>query len=721
MRDPSSPGPPNDAEVDITEDHIRWANANDTNIIPRVLIPEHGLTATACSTSFFREHPAHELGNPIFNLIQHHGLVTLMNKVLVDRKGSRALPSPPRTAKRLYHTVDSDDAVRQFMEDGVYDYSRIASCSFLKPGVCYSVMNERKLKINMKLTTVIDNAKVDGYFELAGVSVPFTGETVDFSNNDLRCSETGKFNIEASIFSNLLRNRLCFDFELRRYIGRHEMSGKPFYMDKYGYLQRSDIDGDSEINSLSYPAPTKFPNSSVLHRLENMCGNRGSIYKLMAKWFDLPPLNEFINTPSPPTPPNGKRKCVNNPEHLLICTDCTDLMLKNFIFLKLEINLEDLLKEPSHPSKNLYIRPDMVYKRLRRLRSSFDSSVSTGTHSLRDPVDTAIDFLGHQRTNIQHSEDRFQRYRNSAGYRRVHGDAYLGVDGVVTDDGNDQEDDTDDASGMSMEDDYPYDINYGSASSDEAEEEDADADEDGDIDELYEVRLSSGRSRRIESLLFERNLLRGELHHRQGYVPAHKLYKNSGADLKLKMLVAINRITGDLYMIPGNLDKNNWSSEENNGELFTNYQTFDLLYQIFFDTLEADVPAVQQNFNAYINHHRKEEKMHVQKLMLLLLLTNPALLVSKKSLKTVKRTESPQPTKRRKTNIPRMFRQQTRSKKRTDNEFQNSLVNYFNDNVNFGFDPKKVVRMRPNENMVAAKSRRGGPNALGSFYSFSFV
>ncbi|GME99636.1 unnamed protein product [Ambrosiozyma monospora] len=138
---------------------------------------------------------------------------------------------------------------------------------------------------------------------------------------------------------------------------------------------------------------------------------------------------------------------------------------------------------------------------------------------------------------------------------------------------------------------------------DDADEDDEDNDDDeddddgnGDTDELYEVELSSGRSRRIENLLYDRDLSREQQHPRRGEVSAKKLYKNSSSlKMKLQLFLSVNRVTGELCMVSGNLDKNNWSSEENNGDLFEDYQTLSKLYEIFFCDDEISVNETETN------------------------------------------------------------------------------------------------------------------------------
>ncbi|VEU19478.1 DEKNAAC100407 [Brettanomyces naardenensis] len=771
------------------EEHIRWSSANDTSIIPRVLLTDRGV-GSLTSTSFFRDHPEHDVRHDILGMIQEHGLLCLMNKTLVDRGAFQprleARPQIPISAgiKRNHEEMSVDSFARDFMdgdENMLDSDDRIPSSSFLQPGVTYNISNNHSISTRLKISGVSnDHERIDGYFESGGISIPFAGEVVDFQHTDLRCSENGKINIESSIFSNLLRNYLCFDKDLKPYFGRRRQQAhvsasdrKPFYMNRYGYLEMND----SGSHPLRYPENTKFPNPSLFHRVENMCGNKGSTYKLLAKWFDLPPFNEFINTPSPPTPPNGKRKCINNPENLLICNDCINLMLKNFIFLKLEVDLEDLLTDPADTNKDLHIRNDMTYKRRRRLRS-FTSSLkfsgrdpggvgpsgaavrfSTGSvpEGEADPSHPFRPFVslesqnnsgnGYVDTGHQEELDPSSDQETSESTSFERGSSLLNEPDEhesTFDDANDDEHDDDYIDDENDLSNYGYGINFSGDASEngeeeeEAEEEDENEEEgddaednDGNTDELYEIRLSSGRSRRIESLLFERNLARGQQHHRKGYVMARKLYKNSSSHrLKLKLFVSINRITGDLYIIPGNLDKNNWSSEENDGELFSNYDTFDSLYKAFFDETDAFTleDCRMRKLREHMDINKPQEKIRIQKLLLLLLITTPTLLnaASAEERATASRTKHTEtPFKRAKGDGFKgsTVRQDQPHPGRLDNEFRDSLISYFNDNVNFGFDPKKVLRMKPNyRNLTGSKAdNKGSLNSLGCFYSFGFA
>ncbi|GME75535.1 unnamed protein product [Ambrosiozyma monospora] len=312
-------------------EHIRWSNDDNLNIIPRVLLNEKEPQLVS-STSFFRNHPEHCQRNNLTEMIGKFGLLYLMDNNLAIRK-----------TEQLEHNIDSGvrktaSGVKRKFEQmnsrtvpGFSDFAGDEKCdlksSFVQPGIRYSTSMPGDLKTEFKFTEVRNDGFIRGFIESGSVSLNFSGELIDFVNNDLRVKDGNKCIIERSVFNNLLRNILCFnDKDMRKFIGRHKRDKigkgpwKPFYLDELGYLKLNGYNLENTPRSKD----TKFPNSSLLHKFESTCGNKCGAFKILAKWFDLPPFNEFINTPSPPTPPNGKRKHLNNPEDLLVCADCQD-------------------------------------------------------------------------------------------------------------------------------------------------------------------------------------------------------------------------------------------------------------------------------------------------------------------------------------------------------------------------------------------------------------
>ncbi|ODV87494.1 hypothetical protein CANARDRAFT_194401 [[Candida] arabinofermentans NRRL YB-2248] len=516
-----------------SHDHIRWSNDDNFSIIPRVLTTDPA-SRSITSSSFFRNHPEHNANHGLSTAIHEYGLMGLMNKNLMERRTGEY--AKMKRAAQLRRIVSIGNK-RKFWKLN----AKSMSSSFIQPGVMYSINSDDNISTHLKFTEMFDNdQKVKGLIESGFVTLEFTGEIVNFFENDLRFEDGIKTGIEASVFSNLLRNSLCFDKDIRKFVGRHKRTNdsdpnwKPFFLDKFGYLK---VNAERRQKSEKYKE-TKFPNSSIFHKVSNMCGNKGSTYKCLTKWFDLPPFNEFVNTPSPPTPPGGRKRTMNNPENLLWRYD-----------------------------------PDLP-------RIAPSQRGINNTHA-NDDLSTDSDFsdddVGH--TFLMDNDD----------------------DDIARDGDDDEEEENEDES---------------------------------NFDELFEVELSSGRSRRIENLLFERNLNREQQHHRRGNVLARKLYKNSSSSkLKLRIFVSINRLSGELYFIPANLDRNNWSSEENDGDLFGDRKTFKKLYDLFntstddYRSRNAGSDHLQQfmKFKTYLDTDKKAEKARIQKLLLLNLITNPGL------------------------------------------------------------------------------------------------
>ncbi|KAH3665487.1 hypothetical protein OGAPHI_003672 [Ogataea philodendri] len=724
---------PIDAEYDqdTGHDHIRWSNDDNLNIIPRCLTSD---PFDVVSTTFFKSHPEHCINDKIVDFIRDFGLMGLMNKNMVDKKDS-SLGSKHLPTKRTYSQMD-----------GSKTPAGVQKSSFVQPGMTYILNNNDQISTELKFTELFkDNLKVKGTIQTGQASLDFVGRVVDFVDNDLRSTNSTKMGIEGSVFSNLLRNTLCFDKDFRKYIGRHKRMNnddpnwKPFYLDKFGYLKSNG----SKTTSLTKSKETKFPNTSIFSKVVNMCGNKGCTYKCLAKWFDLPPFNEFVRTPAPPTPPGGRRKHTSNPENLLVCPECQDLILENFILLKLEVDIEDLLKESSSGESDLKIRNDMRYKRRRRLKPLTSYTAPSGSPAppaISPPMGQATrpQYYSHDRTRgfifgtgHQHFMENL-RQRDENRSRRIRLLDYLVSRQQWRHDdmpsqfhtrqrSNDEGYSTDsDFSDDEMERNFIIE-NLGDEEEafDEEDAEEEENEEDINIDELYDVGLSSGRSRRIENLLFERNLTREQQHHRRGHVLARKLYKNNGNKLKLQIYVSINRLTGELYMIPGNLDRNNWSSEENDGELFEDYQTFLKIYKLFngLDVGKDDHSKQYKEFKEYVEKNKPAECKRIQKLILLNLITNPNLYMLEPDPKPVPYDVStPLPVVLSSSILPSMTfpvgKRKNRKHEEEEAEAKDALIHYFNENVHFNYENSKVLKFSPNYSNRL--------NLFGSFYSFSY-
>ncbi|KAG7860518.1 hypothetical protein KL939_002004 [Ogataea angusta] len=720
-------------------DHIRWSNDNDLSIIPRVLTKD---PFNAASSTFFRNHPEHCVSGELSDCIRGLGLMGFMNKNMADKMAEIAAPKPA-VGKRTFSQIGAHPRP-----------AGVQRSSFVQPGMTYILRNDDDICSELRFTELFqDELKVKGTIQTGHASIEFVGKIVDFIDNDLRSGDGSKMGIEGSVFSNLLRNTLCFDKDFRKYIGRHKRMNdddpnwKPFYLDKFGYLKSNG----SRTTGLPKPKDTKFPNSSIFHKITSMCGNKGCTYKCLAKWFDLPPFNEFVNTPAPPTPPGGRRKTMNNPENLLVCPHCQDLIMENFILMKLEVDIEDLLRDSRSPSTDLKIRNDMRYKRRRRLKplttyagvgNSSPESQATAASAISVPLTHVgrpqyynsehtrgfIFGTGHQHfmENLrQRDENRARRIRlldYLVSRQQWRHDSDLpppfhfrqqtsGGEGYSTD--SDFSDDELERSFIveNLDDDED-------ALDDEDDEENED---DLDIEELYDVELSSGRSRRIENLLFERNINREQQNHRRGHVLARKLYKNNSSKLKLHLYVSINRLTGELFMIPGNLDRNNWSSEENDGELFEDYQTFLRIYRLFNDDnggrAREESSKQYREFHEYLQTNKQCERQRVQKLLLLNLITNPNLYMFKPESKPIPYDVStPLPVVVSPNILPSMGapfgKRKNKQHEEEEAQMKDTLIQYLNENVNFSHDHTKVLKFSPNyANRL---------NLFGSLYSFSY-
>ncbi|GMG20674.1 unnamed protein product [Ambrosiozyma monospora] len=765
-------------------EHIRWSNDDNLNIIPRVLLNEKEPQLVS-STSFFRNHPEHCQRNNLTEMIEKFGLLYLMDNNLAIRK-----------TERLDYNIDSE--VRKTA--GIKRKFEHLKSSFVQPGIRYSTAMPGDLQTDFKFTEVRNDGFIRGFIESGSVSLNFSGELIDFVNNDLRVKDGNKCIIERSVFNNLLRNILCFnDKDTRKFIGRHKRDKigkgpwKPFYLDDLGYLKLNGYNLENTPKSKD----TKFPNSSLLHKFESTCGNKCGAFKILAKWFDLPPFNEFINTPSPPTPPNGKRKHLNNPEDLLVCGDCQDSVMNTFILMKIEIDLEDLLEDPKDKTKDFRIKNDMEYKHRRRMKT-FSNTTTPSRNSRNNTTNPTTptsatrryevphlsrsgfsmhgvpfvdSFLipeegGPPRTNVRLLDYLISRQSQRSASAEYAMFSYNDLGALRGDRSNpaisSDSDVNDEVSRLDHLHDYDFFQNYRDTNDDQDDDDDADDDEDdddddgnGDADELYEVELSSGRSRRIENLLYERNLSREQQHPRRGEVSAKKLYKNSSRmKMKLQLFVSVNRVTGELCMVSGNLDKNNWSSEENNGDLFEDYQTLLKLYEIFFCEDEipvnktethSDDQAMQDSINKfkeYIENYKPNEKAKIQKLLLLILITSPYLSNSNKTKQAMAEIDEsavdlsePQITENFSTAGRRLSRtrknlqheddsdEKLDESEREEERFNEALIEYFNENINFNFDFNKVLRFKPSSSNNISQSKKlnkGGISCLDSLYSFSY-
>ncbi len=689
------------------EEHIRWSTANNTNIIPRVLLSKR-TPISQLSTAFFSEHPNHDIEDNIYEKIQKYGLMNCMNQILADRG----------LADETNHKWDMHQSInkkRRFSEiarnkfsfiDDVHSsiaINKLASVgsSFLKSGSTFYLSADREIELMMKFTNVSsDNQSISGLFQSGCASIPFTGKNVDFLNCDLRCQETGKFSIESSIFDNLLRHHLIGNEGNTSW--SFSASGKQLYlMNIYGYLlYKYEQSGKRPLldrHEIKYPQKTKFPNTSIFHKVEDICGNTSTTFKFLSKWFELPPFNEFLNTPSPPTPPYGKRRCTNNPENMLGCNSCINSILKSYILLELSINIEDLLYCQSSSQKGkltpLPIIPDLIFKKRRCMRETLRREERNKLQK---------DFQGMKRNK----HDREDYHHGFSGDIETSEEIDAVIENQITENYYQRH----------IFEDMPY----------EFDGDDTSSNDEFDTDS-FEPERSSGRSQRMESLLFQRDNRRSRIICRMGPISAVKLYKNcKNKPLTLKLLVSISRITGEVYIVPGNLDRNNWSSEENCGTLFADHETFK---EVYTRTL-GDAQFGKVNWPLEMQKTSpKGISQQIQKIMLLLMIAHPALLDTSWKDKLEESRIASMKGKSKGDNLlknPRKNKKHSNKKYKRmlsheDDELEDSYTAYYNDKVKLGFDPCKILRLKPYQDRCPKRSTKGELNPIGSTFSFALA
>lgn len=683
---------------DNIEEHIKWSTANNTNIIPRVLLPKR-TPISQLSTTFFGEHPNHDTEDHIYEKMQKYGLLNCMNRILVDRrdlherrgnnnKTSNAKSNKKRKYSEIAHTefnaADGDTSPEIDTE-----LASVSSC-FLKSGSTFYLSSDPEVDLKLKFANVSSgNQNISGFFQSSSVSIPFTAKNIDFVQYDLRCQESGKFGIELSIFDNMLRK--FFFPSWPTFLVNADRDRKIMYtMDKYGYLGYESLDKKKKLSpirhKIKYPRKTKFPNTSVFHKIEDTCGNTSTTFKFLSKWFDLPPFNEFLKTPSPPTPPYGKRKCINNPENMLGCNHCINSVLKNYILLELNINIEDLLYfSGTGVKEELPIIPDLLYKKKRCLKETL----------LRQEPKELL------RSVVRYWDSRGMSYP----FRKNFSPAQQ-IETIIHNQIRESED----------EDMMEFELE-GLPSSDEFETE------------SFEPQRSSGRSRRLENMLFQRDDREGRIFCRVFPISAVKLYKNcKDQPLTLKLLVSISRITGEVYIVPGNLDRNNWSAEENCGELIPDYESFRQLYLTVFKYISSkEVRLSGDPIKKYFMSLRQQS----QKVMLLLMLCRPALLDSSWRDKPDGVSRTLTNDRDKKNNFSKVAcknngdfnKRHKRALSHEHDEIKESYMAYYNDKVKLGFDPHKVLRMKPHngKHKKSEGSLKGELNPIGSTYSFELA
>ena len=330
--------------------------------------------------SIFANHIDHEIYYNIPAKMQKFGLTTLLDELLITRNFTQKEDIDNYLSssfnmnhslfdikrKRTYNQFCVDE-MKSDLTDTFFQNNntvKLNKSSFLQNGASYFLPQSiNGLKPNIKFTNVdYEKLNVSGMINFSDVQLSFSGEIVDFQNNDLRYKDSSDILIEGNAISNLTRNYLVSSGKFGKYFDKTRKkcytknNWKPFSMNRMGYIMSNKSKAKVLRDIKSIPIipiqNTNFPNGSVFHKINHLSDSKFESYKILSKWFDLPPLNQFINTPSPPTPPHANRKCVNNPENLLICKRCVDLILSKFIFLKLEIDIHHLFEENTDTINN---------------------------------------------------------------------------------------------------------------------------------------------------------------------------------------------------------------------------------------------------------------------------------------------------------------------------------------------------------------------------------
>lgn len=442
---------------------LRFSDSNNYKIVPRA---DHFVE---CETGTFGSHCRHESELNLPEKINSEGLLKSLNELLLRRNAF--INQIPQGKRNIFSSSNQSNRgiKRKFnnkhnVHVNTNKTDELMRSIYLKTGACFKMKSaNRSFTPVVKFDNVSPNSnQVTGKITVEGcnTSLVFEGKIVDLINEDFRVNGvSNKKNplIEASIFSNLLRNSLCYDKHLKKFIGRHAALSernahwKPFFMDKFGYLRSNErivsscpgdtihhinlatphlthselsesevsvwddehlddegnptIEGE-ELHQLNTPArttstisqnhiesdslqflipsspvqslkPPKFPSTSLFYHEVHSTANGHVHSKLLASWFMLPPFTDFLQTPSPPTPPKStqsdagcsvqRSKGGMTPENVLICEKClvgdsmntkklrenegnSDLqldagLLGKYIFIKAFIDIEDILWE----------------------------------------------------------------------------------------------------------------------------------------------------------------------------------------------------------------------------------------------------------------------------------------------------------------------------------------------------------------------------------------
>ena len=837
---------------------INIEDIHSTDWIPRILHKDYNIRQSAFSgSSFFRYHPEHEFCYGIPLSMQKYGLINMMNDLLLTRSDyvsseefKNESQADDRNKKRTFNQLCLEDMNLAFLLDQSYSskIQQLAPTSFLKSGSCFSLpIPLSGSSLSIRFTDVDYNAlNTTGYFQLGDVKLGFTGELVDFMKSDLRYTNNRKFLVEGNVFSNLLRNKLvlsnkfnrCFDKKRKKCYTKENW--KPFSMSRMGYIvsnKASNQGLNNERTIINPVKPSKFPNGSLFHKLQVTSESKFDNFKLLSKWFEMPPLNQFINTPSPPTPPNRQKKCTNNPENLLVCKDCVNLLMSKFLFVKMEVDIHELFENSSDSSTNALIYPDLIYKHRRRFHDYASRLMSKSNSNFRRHLERQMRGMAHTSNSLfnnsrvrprlnsfQSSEDDdSDEERNhdvpftsqgSFGNRAILGseesqnNTGVELNPVAYEEYNDAQIDLD----FDWEDsiDFPE-VNNNEAMDNDSEENeigDNDADNtsggendtignddrsnynydgprnagmlavwplsaerfseshpildpdissnegeitDEEIDHPYNIIFTNDRSRRVSRLLFNINMASEQHRHRREPVSSLSLYKNGNTRMKTIFLVCINRNTGEMHILPGNLDMNMWSNEQNDGELFEDVETFSKVYKLFManNSLETEKESkYSKRLKKWIRTRRKTESEEIKKLLMLQMLTNPSIINGYEKRKKAQKQKVYERRRRRQSNreklddLEKNSKQGMKKKKGKCNEMVakvakeghsgslvdgGSTIDQFNDDVkeqlynfvsessSFDIDNEKVLTFQSGLDNGSNRQRHG------SLFSFEYA
>jgi hypothetical protein len=773
---------------------------------------------------FFKNHSDHELCYDIPGAMTKYGLTSMMNQLMVLRSREELRIKPPTALrdselrrKRTFEERRKEEATLLNIDTSLLSSTSncvsLQPCSFLKSGSVYTIpFALNGISPSLRFNSVdYSTLCVDGSFAFGDVELTFNGCLIDLMKNDFRYNGESNPLIEGNAFSNLLRNKLLFSGSFKKYFDQKRKkcytknNWKPFSLNRMGYI----VSNKSKVRTCIYEGstkitpfkPTKFPNGSIFRLVQLNDESRYDYLKLLSKWFEMPPLNQYMNTPSPPTPPHRHHKSTNMPENLLVCKDCVNLMMSNFIFMKLEIDIQDVFEvsQASKPKnkkisrrgrrtkpKSLKVYPDLIYKHRRRFDFYASRVLNRPSHHRISRAAMRADYV-HDDDHMDEDEDedsdvvydkepteadndldiimddtndldvKLQFMDNDIGYdyelteteahngdvdEDVHADDNIsdstssgsgnddnrpyddnrlyqnignvrnrhnyrlrdrhpadididGIDGIRDDNypqlgyvrrlndrrvresafGNEEgeeeeEDDDDDDDGDELEfgrgnnrhvdDDTEEDDSENAENIDEGEMESLDGDgnmfavwplsserytdshpildpnmsnNDEDIsgheyENAYGSVFANERSRRVSRLLFNINMAREQYRHRREPVSCQSLYQNGSNPMKMILLVSINRKSGELHIVPGNMDATLWSVEQSDGELFEDVETFSKVFNLFMNTgnrLAKGKMKYTENVKRWIKKHRSAETEQVKKLMALQMLTNPSI------------------------------------------------------------------------------------------------